>query len=184
MPTIADNLHRVHRQIQTAALSAQRDPADVHLLAVSKGQPAAALRECYLAGQRAFGENYLQEALDKQQALQDLADIRWHFIGPIQANKTRKIAEQFDWVHSIDRLRVAQRLSAQRPPGLAPLKLCIQVNIDAEESKAGVAPDELDALASAIAKLPNLQLRGLMAIPRSRDDLERQRQPFAALATL
>ncbi len=184
MPTITDNLHQVYRQIHDAAVQAGRDPADIRLLAASKGQPADALRTCYREGQRHFGENYLQEALDKQQALQDLADICWHFIGPIQTNKTRKIAEQFDWVHSVDRPRVVERLSAQRPTEKGPLNICIQVNIDEEQSKAGVCPSELEALARMIMTLPNLRLRGLMAIPRNQDNIEQQRQPFAVLAKL
>ncbi len=184
MPTIADNLHQVYRQIHATAAQAGRDPSEVQLLAVSKGQPADALRTCYLEGQRHFGENYLQEALDKQQVLLDLTDICWHFIGPIQANKTRKIAEQFDWVHSVDRPRVAERLSTQRPIARGPLNICIQVNIDDEHSKAGVHPSELEALARTIMTLPNLRLRGLMAIPRHQDNIEQQRQPFALLAKL
>ena len=184
MPTIADNLHQVYRQIHATAAQVGRDPSEIQLLAVSKGQPADALRTCYLGGQRHFGENYLQEALDKQLSLLDLTDICWHFIGPIQTNKTRKIAEQFDWVHSVDRSRVAERLSAQRPAGREPLNICIQVNIDDEKSKAGVHPSELEALARTIMTLPNLRLRGLMAIPRHLDDSEEQRQPFAMLVKL
>jgi pyridoxal phosphate enzyme (YggS family) len=184
MPTIADNLRQVYRQIASAAEDAGRSPETVRLLAVSKGQPADALRECHAAGQRDFGENYLQEALDKQQALADLDDICWHFIGPIQANKTRKIAEHFDWVHSIDRRRVAERLSTQRSAEQTPLEVCIQVNIDREESKSGVTPEEAGTLAESVAALPHLRLRGLMAIPRNRDDIAAQRQAFARLAEL
>lgn len=184
MPTIADNLHQVYRQIHAAADRAGRRPEDIQLLAVSKGHPASALRACYRLGQRHFGENYLQEALDKQMALADLGDIHWHFIGPIQANKTRKIAEQFDWVHSIDRQRIAERLSAQRPAQCQPLNICIQVNTDDEDSKSGVAPKEVEALARAIISLPNLTLRGLMCIPRSSDDPAEQRHAFATLASL
>lgn len=184
MPTIADNLRQVYRQIHDAAESAGRSADDITLLAVSKGQPAAALREAYAAGQRQFGENYLQEALDKQQQMTDLTDLCWHFIGPIQGNKTRKVAEQFDWVHSIDRLRIAERLSAQRPAHCDPLNICIQVNIDNEDSKSGVTAAELPALARSIMTLPKLRLRGLMAIPRNRDDGPAQRQAFAKLAGL
>ncbi|MEI8363147.1 MAG: YggS family pyridoxal phosphate-dependent enzyme [Betaproteobacteria bacterium] len=148
-------------------------PQQVNLLAVSKAQPASAVREAYVAGQIMFGENYLQEALDKQALLTDLA-IEWHFIGPIQSNKTQLIAQNFAWVHSIDRLKVAQRLSDARPANLPPLQVCIQVNISHESSKSGVAPDELEALATAISKLPQLKLRGLMAIPEPSSDNNKQ----------
>ena len=178
MPTIADNLHQVYRQIHAIAAQAGRDPSAVQLLAVSKGQPADALRTCYLEGQRHFGENYLQEALDKQQALLDLTDICWHFIGPIQANKTRKIAEQFDWVHSVERIKIARRLSEQRNPELEPLNICLQVNICNENTKSGVRHNELTDLAREVANLPNLKLRGLMAIPEKVESLDMQRSIF------
>jgi len=152
-------------------------PQQVNLLAVSKAQPASAVREAYVAGQIMFGENYLQEALDKQALLTDLA-IEWHFIGPIQSNKTQLIAQNFAWVHSIDRLKVAQRLSDARPANLPPLQVCIQVNISHESSKSGVAPDELEALATAISKLPRLKLRGLMAIPEPSSNNNKQRIQF------
>ena len=156
----------------------------MRLLAVSKTFPAAAVREAYLAGQTAFGENYLQEALDKMDALRDLP-LEWHFIGPIQSNKTRAIAENFAWVHSVDRLKIAERLSAQRPPHLPPLNVCLQVNVSGEESKSGVAPEEVMELAQAVAPLPNLKLRGLMTIPSpATGEMEQQRMPFAEMRVL
>lgn len=164
MPNISDNLAQVRSHITHSAERAGRNPSDITLLAVSKTKPAADIAAAYSAGQRHFGENYLQEAVDKMAELQTL-DLLWHFIGPIQSNKTRAIAEHFHWVHSIDRLKIAQRLSQQRPARSAPLKVCLQVNIDGEESKAGCAAAQAHDLAAAIAKLPNLQLRGLMAIP-------------------
>lgn len=182
MHNIADNLNRVHRQIQQIADRAGRDAEKIQLLAVSKGQPATAIRTAYELGQRHFGENYLQEALEKQQALADLTDICWHFIGPLQSNKTRKVAEQFDWVHSVDRYRVAERLSTQRPANRVPLNVCLQVNIDSETSKSGIAVPALPALAGKLIDLPHLNLRGLMCIPRSQPDLQRQRIAFAHLA--
>jgi hypothetical protein len=157
----------------------------VHLLAVSKTQPAEAVRAAFDAGQRAFGENYVQEALAKIAALADLrAQLQWHLIGPLQSNKTRVVAEAFDWVQSVDRLKIAQRLSEQRPPGLPPLNICLQVNISGEASKSGVLPAELPALAEAVAALPRLRLRGLMAIPEPEEDFERQRAPHRALREL
>ncbi|MEC7814869.1 MAG: YggS family pyridoxal phosphate-dependent enzyme [Pseudomonadota bacterium] len=165
MSSIADNIGSVTRRIQKATLKAGREPASVRLLAVSKTRPPKDVRAAFEAGQTAFGENYLQEALDKQAALTDLPGIEWHFIGPIQSNKTRAIAEAFDWVHSVDRLKIARRLSEQRPSGMAPLNLCLQVNINNEDSKSGCDLDELPELMNAIAELPNLSLRGLMAIP-------------------
>ncbi|QSP95918.1 YggS family pyridoxal phosphate-dependent enzyme [Marinobacter salinisoli] len=165
MSSIADNIGSVTRRIQKATLQAGREPGAVRLLAVSKTRPAEDLREAAAAGQIAFGENYLQEALDKIEALSDLPDIEWHFIGPIQSNKTRQIASAFDWVHSVDRLKIARRLSEQRAPELGPLNLCLQVNINDEDSKAGCSLDDLPDLAAEIGQLPNLSLRGLMAIP-------------------
>ena len=150
---------------------------------MSKTKPAAALREAHAAGLRDFGENYLQEALGKQQELADLP-LSWHFIGPIQSNKTRAIAEHFDWVHSVDRLKIAQRLSEQRPAELPPLNICIQVNVSGEASKSGCAPADLPALASAIGALPRLQLRGLMAIPEPTEDRAAQDAAFAAVQRL
>ncbi|MBK5004857.1 YggS family pyridoxal phosphate-dependent enzyme [Pseudomonas sp. S32] len=183
MSTLADNLSTICARITEGAQAAGRDPASVHLLAVSKTKPASAIREVHAAGVRDFGENYLQEALTKQQQLGDLPLI-WHFIGPIQSNKTKAIAEHFDWVHSVDRLKIAQRLSEQRPTGLAPLNICLQVNVSGEDSKAGCAPTDLPALAEAIAALPNLQLRGLMAIPEPTEDRAAQEAAFERLRQL
>ncbi|SEA21670.1 YggS family pyridoxal phosphate-dependent enzyme [Microbulbifer marinus] len=181
--TIVENLNAVRERIVTCCRASGRDPASVMLLAVSKTRPAVDLRAAYDAGQRHFGENYLQEALEKLGELADL-DICWHFIGPLQSNKTRAAAEAFHWIHSVDRLKIAQRLSAQRPARMPPLNICLQVNIDCEESKSGVAPDRVAELAAAVAQLPNLKLRGLMAIPAARQDAAAQRQPFARLAEL
>ncbi len=169
MSTIAQNLQRVETRIASACQAAGRDPASVRLLAVSKTWGAQEVRLAHAAGQRAFGENYIQEGVDKIQALQDL-DLEWHCIGPIQSNKTRLVATHFDWVHSIDRLKTAERLSAQRPPSLPPLQVCIQVNLDGGENKSGVTPDQALVLAQAVAKLPHLQLRGIMTIPEPGDD--------------
>jgi pyridoxal phosphate enzyme (YggS family) len=162
--SIAENLAQVHAHIQAACQAAGRAPGSVQLLAVSKTWGADAVRSAHAAGQTAFGENYIQEAVDKITALQDLP-LQWHCIGPIQSNKTRLVAEHFDWVHSIDRLKIAQRLSEQRPAHLPPLQVCIQVNVDGGETKSGVVPQDLPALAQAVAALPRLQLRGLMTIP-------------------
>lgn len=183
MSTIAENISTLAERIRSAAQAVQRDPASVGLLAVSKTKPASDLRESYDAGLRDFGENYLQEALGKQAELSDLPLI-WHFIGPIQSNKTRAIAEHFAWVHSVDRLKIAQRLSEQRPPELPPLNICIQVNVSGEASKSGCSPEDLPALAQAISALPNLKLRGLMAIPEPTDDRDEQNASFAAVSTL
>ncbi|HDS1696745.1 MULTISPECIES: YggS family pyridoxal phosphate-dependent enzyme [unclassified Pseudomonas] len=183
MSTLADNLSAISARIASAAQAVGRDPASVQLLAVSKTKPASAIREIHAAGVRDFGENYLQEALTKQQALSDLPLI-WHFIGPIQSNKTKAIAEHFDWVHSVDRLKIAQRLSEQRPAGLAPLNICLQVNVSGEDSKSGCAPADLPALAVAVAALPNLRLRGLMAIPEPTEDRTTQEAAFASLRKL
>ncbi len=161
---IAQHLKDVHQRIRAACLAAQRPEDSVQLLAVSKTFGADAVRAAHAAGQTAFGENYIQEAVDKIAALQDLP-LQWHCIGPIQSNKTRLVAEHFDWVHSVDRLKIAQRLSEQRPAHLPPLQLCLQVNIDGGETKAGVAPGDALALAKAVAALPRLQLRGLMTLP-------------------
>jgi pyridoxal phosphate enzyme (YggS family) len=183
MSTIAENISTLAERIRSAAQAVQRDPASVGLLAVSKTKPASDLREAYDAGLRDFGENYLQEALAKQAELSDLPLI-WHFIGPIQSNKTRAIAENFAWVHSVDRLKIAQRLSEQRPPELPPLNICIQVNVSGEASKSGCSPEDLPALAQAINALPHLKLRGLMAIPEPTDDRDEQNASFAAVSTL
>ena len=183
MSTLAENFLALTDRIERAARDAQRDPTSVQLLAVSKTKPAEAIREAYACGVRDVGENYLQEALAKQQALHDLP-LTWHFIGPIQSNKTKAIAEHFAWVHAVDRLKIAQRLSEQRPAHLPPLNVCLQVNVSGEASKAGCTAEELPALAESIAALPNLKLRGLMAIPEPSDDPAAQAAPFARLAEL
>lgn len=183
MSTLADNLRAISERIDNAARAAERDTASVHLLAVSKTKPASAIREIHAAGVRDVGENYLQEALAKQDELRDLPLI-WHFIGPIQSNKTKAIAEHFDWVHSVDRLKIAQRLSEQRPSGLPALNVCLQVNVSGEDSKSGCTPADLPALAQAVAELPNLRLRGLMAIPEPSDDRATQEAAFARLRQL
>lgn len=180
---IAANIHQVQQRIADACEQSGRQPGDVALLAVSKTKPVAALRAAYQAGQRCFGENYLQESLDKMDQLQGL-DIEWHFIGPLQSNKTRNVAERFDWVHTIDRDKIARRLSDQRPAHLPPLNVCLQVNIDDEASKSGVAPAQLRELAEAVIAMPRLRLRGLMAIPAPCDHPDQQRQPFALVAQL
>ncbi|MDP2134450.1 MAG: YggS family pyridoxal phosphate-dependent enzyme [Sulfuritalea sp.] len=182
MTSIAANLQAVRARIAAACAAAGRPADSVHLLAVSKTWPAASVRQAVAAGQRAFGENYVQEALDKIAELA-AAGIDWHFIGPLQANKTRPVAENFSWVHSVDRLRIAERLAAQRPPHLPPLQVCLQVNVSGEASKSGCMPDQALALATTIAALPQLRLRGLMAIPQPTLDVERQRRQFALLRT-
>jgi pyridoxal phosphate enzyme (YggS family) len=185
MATIANNIQQVSDRIAAACTVAQRAVQSVTLLAVSKTQPASAVRDAFAAGQRAFGENYVQEALDKIAALADLrSQIEWHLIGPLQSNKTRAVAESFDWVHSVERLKTAQRLSEQRPAQLPPLNVCLQVNISGEASKSGVAPADVSALAHAVAVLPRLRLRGLMAIPEPAGDFEAQRAPHRALREL
>ena len=183
MSTIADNIERVSQRIRAAADAVQRDASSIHLLAVSKTKPAQAVREAYAAGMCDFGENYLQEALGKQAELTDLP-LSWHFIGPIQSNKTRAIAENFAWVHSVERLKIAQRLSEQRPADLPPLNICIQVNVSGEASKSGCTPADLPALAQAISALPRLKLRGLMAIPEPTDDRAAQDAAFATVREL
>jgi pyridoxal phosphate enzyme (YggS family) len=175
--TPCGRLQAVQARIAAAVAEAGRDAATLRLLAVSKTFDAAAVRDLAACGQRAFGENYVQEALDKQTALQDLP-LEWHFIGPIQSNKTRAIAAHFSWVHSVDRLKIAERLSAQRPPGLPPLQVCIEVNVSGEASKGGVPPAELRGLAEAVSTLPGVQLRGLMAIPAPTPDAAAQRAAF------
>ena len=183
MSTIAKNIAKVRTRIREAAQACGRDPESVGLLAVSKTKPAAAVREAHACGQRDFGENYLQEALNKQAELSDLA-LTWHFIGPIQSNKTRPIAEHFAWVHSVDRLKIAQRLSEQRPAHLPPLNICLQVNVSGEASKSGCTPEELPALALAVSQLPNLRLRGLMTIPEPTSDVTQQHAACARLRQL
>ena len=183
MTTIGERLLAVRARIEAAARVAGRDPAAVSLLAVSKTWPAAAVRAAAAAGQRAFGENYVQEGVDKIEALRDLA-LEWHFIGPLQSNKTRPVANAFDWVHGIDRVKIAERLSAQRDVHLPALNVCIQVNVSGEDSKSGVAPDEVAALAQAVAALPRLRLRGLMCIPEPTEDMALLRARFALLRLL
>lgn len=177
---IAEQLRAVHARIAAAARACGRDPAEVRLLAVSKTFPVADLRAAQAAGQDCFGESYINEALPKIAALADPAP-EWHYIGPLQSNKTRAVAEHFAWVHSVDRLKLAQRLSDQRPAGLPPLNLCIQVNISAEASKSGVAVEDLRELAPRVAALPRLRLRGLMAIPAPTTDAVAQRAAFRCL---
>lgn len=183
MTAILSNLQATREAVAKATIEAHRAVADVHLLAVSKTFPAEAVREAYQGGQCAFGENYLQEALDKKALLNDLP-LEWHFIGPIQSNKTRPIAEHFAWVHSVDRLKVAQRLSEQRPVDMPPLNICLQVNVSGEESKSGVALNEAAQLAQEIAQLPRLKLRGLMSIPAPASDESEQRAAFAKMRVL
>ena len=171
----------VAERIDLAARAAGRAAESVQLLAVSKTFPADAVRAVHATGQRAFGENHVQEGAAKRQALGDLPDVEWHLIGPLQGNKTRLAAETFDWVESVDRLKIAQRLSAQRPANLAPLDICIQVNVSGEASKSGVPPGEALALALTVADLPRLRLRGIMGIPQPTDNLQQQRMQFRRL---
>jgi pyridoxal phosphate enzyme (YggS family) len=185
MATIPENLHQTQERIASACAKAGRSAQSVTLLVVSKTFPASDVCEAHAAGARRFGENYVQEGLDKIEALTGILDgVEWHLIGPLQSNKTKPVAEAFDWVHSVDRLKIAQRLSDQRPPHLAPLNVCIQVNISGEASKSGTAPADVAALAKQIALLPRLKLRGLMAVPEPAADFETQRIPHRALAEL
>ncbi len=185
MAMIADKLMQVRARIAAACASAGRDVESVTLLVVSKTQAADAVRAAHVAGARRFGENYVQEGIDKIGALADLrAALEWHLIGPLQSNKTRVVAEHYDWVQSVDRLKIAQRLSEQRPAGLAALQVCLQVNISGEASKSGVAPAELPGLARAVAALPRLRLRGLMAIPEPATDRAAQEAPLRDLRAL
>ncbi len=183
MHKIADKLTQVKHRIQQVARLSGRNPDEITLLAVSKKHPAAAIADAYAAGQADFGENYLQEALDKMDTLADLA-ITWHFIGPIQSNKVKKIAQHFAWVHSVDNLKTAQKLSKHRPEDRAPLQYCIQVNIDNEASKAGVLPENLDELVKSVRNLPNITLRGLMAIPEKGTSKDDENNAFARLRQL
>ena len=183
MDTIENRLQAVKSRIAAACAGAGRDPRDIVLVAVGKTFPADALRAAHAAGQRDFGENQVQEALAKIERLQDLAPV-WHFIGPVQSNKTRAVAERFDWVHSIDRLKIAERLSAQRPAALPPLQACVQVNVSGEASKSGVPPLEAPALARAVAALPRLRLRGLMTIPEPTTDAALARRRFETVRDL
>jgi len=185
--TISENLQLVQHRIANSAQAAGRDPASITLLAVSKTFDVQAVLAAAQAGQRAFGENYVQEAIDKIATTRDMRahnpdlQLEWHFIGPIQSNKTRQIAEHFDWVHSVDRLKIAQRLSEQRPAEMPPLQICLQVNVSGEATKSGLEPDELLELARAVVLLPNIRLRGLMAIPEPTEDVQQQRAAFAKL---
>jgi len=182
---MADNVQQVLTRIAQACAAARRPVQSVTLLAVSKTFGAAAVRDAYNAGLRRFGENYVQEALDKIAALADLrSELEWHLIGPLQSNKTRVVAETFDWVHSVDRLKIAQRLSDQRSPSLSPLNVCLQVNISGEASKSGLAAAEVAEVAHAVSKLPRLRLRGLMAIPEPIGSFDQQRAPHRALREL
>ena len=178
--TIASRLQAVHDRIATVAQSLGRQPGEIMLLAASKTNPAERLREAWQAGQKIFGENYLQEALAKMQHLTDLP-IEWHFIGPIQSNKTRRIAEKFSWVHSVDRAKIADRLSKDRSDSLPPLQICLQVNVSGEASKSGVAPEDLASLAAHAVRLPRLKLRGLMAVPELTTATALQRSQFHML---
>jgi len=183
MDSIAVNLQAVRARIARAAQAAQRPAGDILLLAVSKTIPAERIAEAHAAGQRAFGENHVQEAVEKITVLATLP-LDWHFIGPIQSNKTRLIAEHFSWAHSVEREKIAERLNAARPEGMAPLNVCIQVNVSGEATKSGVAPGDEAKLAEAIARLPRLRLRGLMAIPEPTADVMLQRRRFALLREL
>ena len=183
MPNIENNITLVTARVNQAAIAAGRSPDEILLLAVSKTRSAEDIRSAINAGIREFGENYLQEAVEKIAQLA-AENLQWHFIGPIQSNKTRLVAENFSWAHSVDRLKIAQRLSEQRPSGLPPLNICLQVNIDNEASKSGFATEETEAAALAIAQLPGLKLRGLMAIPRAEPTYDQQIVAFRALADL
>lgn len=183
MTIISIRRQAVLARIDVAARRYGRDPRQIALLAVSKTWPAACVRDAAAAGQRAFGENYVQEGIDKVAELRALG-LEWHFIGPLQSNKTRLVAEHFDWVHSIDRLKIAERLAEQRPATLPPLSVCLQVNVSDEATKSGVTLDQAPQLAHALARLPGLQLRGLMAVPAPADDFAAQRAPFARLREL
>jgi len=185
MAMIADNLQQVHGRMASACAGAGRPVQSVTLLVVSKTHGADAVRAALACGERHFGENYVQEGIDKIAALADVREqLEWHLIGPLQNNKTRVVAEHFDWVHTLDSLKTAQRLSDQRPVHLPPLQLCLQVNISAEASKSGLAPDTVASLAHAVAALPRLRLRGLMAIPEPAADVDAQRRPHRALREL
>ncbi|PKO68808.1 MAG: YggS family pyridoxal phosphate-dependent enzyme [Betaproteobacteria bacterium HGW-Betaproteobacteria-14] len=183
MTTISTNLQAVRARIAAAAEMAGRPPESIGLLAVSKTFPAEQVREAAGAGQLAFGENYVQEGLAKIAALEGLG-LEWHFIGPLQSNKTRLVAEHFTWVHGVERLKIAERLSGARGAGRPPLQVCVQVNVSGEASKSGVSPGDTATLAQAVATLPNLRLRGLMAIPEPTDDMALARRRFSTLRQL
>lgn len=183
MGSIADNIGGVTRRIQKATKAANRPSESVRLLAVSKRKPPEDIRAAANAGQLSFGENYVQEALEKMATLADLRDLEWHFIGPIQSNKTRDIAAHFDWVHSVDRLKIARRLSDQRPEGKPPLNVCLQINVDNEDTKSGATLESVPQLADDVLQLPGIRLRGLMAIPDPDQPEASLRESFRALAT-
>lgn len=180
MSAIASKLQAVRARISIAARAAGRSPESIQLLAVSKNWPLNCILDAADAGQQAFGENYVQEGVEKVLAAVD-RKLEWHFIGPLQSNKTRLVAEHFDWAHSIERLKIAERLSSQRPGSLAPLQVCVQVNVSGEVSKSGCAPEEALELCQAVSELPGLRLRGLMAIPEASDEVAAQRAPFRLL---
>ena len=185
MNTIVQHPQKVHDRITAAATICDRSPDDVQLLAVSKTNPAADVLSAYGAGQRRFGENYVQEAVDKISALKtECPGICWHLIGPLQSNKSRQVAESFDWVQSVDRLRIAQRLSAQRPGNMRPLNICLQVNVSGEDNKSGLPLDQVEALAQEVSQLPGLCLRGLMAIPEATDNSDRLKTQLLELKQL
>jgi len=187
MSTIEQNLQQVTARISTNAMECGRDPGEISLLAVSKTKPVTAIEEAIAAGQRAFGENYVQEGVEKIRYFQQrefIPPLSWHFIGPLQSNKSRLVAENFHWLHTLDRLQLAQRLDHQRPTDLAPLNVLIQINISGEESKSGIMPDTLTELAAAVAELPRLRLRGLMAVPAEESDYQRQLAVFQQMAAL
>ena len=183
MSNLQQNIASILERIETATQFAQREKHDITLMAVSKTRTAEEINQAATLGLTCFGENYLQEATDKISALQNLS-LEWHFIGPLQSNKTRSVAENFSWVHSVDRLKIAQRLNDQRPADLNPLNICLQVNIDEEPSKSGLVVNEVKQIALTVSRLPNLRLRGLMAIPKSRQGLQAQREPFKKLRLL
>lgn len=183
MTDFSERLQLVSDRIQAAAAKYDRDPDQIHLLAVSKTKPVEAILAAYEAGQRHFGENYLQDALTKIENIK-LPGIEWHFIGRVQSNKTRQIAENFSWVHGIDNIKHARRLSEQRPEDLPPINICLQVNLSHEESKGGVQTNEVTAMANEVAKLPGITLRGLMTLPAPEQDFEKQREPFRQLRQL
>ena len=185
MSALQNNLNAIKERIHQAAKACGRSAQDVKLLAVSKTFPAEDVRDAHSYGQTCFGENYVQEGVAKVLALKDLrSSIEWHFIGPIQSNKSKDVAENFDWVHSIDRIKIAQRLNDQRPPHLPPLEVCVQVNISGEDSKSGIGPDELLDICQKISAMPNLHLRGLMSIPEPTDDVQAQRKSHQQLREL
>ncbi len=184
MSTVEQNYQRVRERISAACKNASRQPDSVRLLAVSKTKPASMVRACYEQGQRAFGENYLQDGLDKIDALAELTDIEWHFIGPLQSNKTRPVAEHFQWLETLDREKIARRLNEQRPDNLPPLNVLIQVNISDEDQKSGIATESVTSFAQTLLSLPRLKVRGLMCIPEATSDEERLRKQFRKMQSL